>query len=86
MSLFSQIVILLIVLACMVMVLIGIRQLTHFEGFENTDETNHLKDEVEEEGEILSNNNIFHNLVNTEKVDTEKDYKENSKDPFSRKE
>ena len=50
MSIFTQIVILLMVLACMVMVLLAIRQLTHFEGFEDLEETNHLKDEVEEDG------------------------------------
>ena len=66
MSLFIQIVILLGVLAAMVMVLLGIRQLTHYEGFDDAKETDLLKNEVEEKDKILSENNIFHNLVETE--------------------
>lgn len=66
MGLFTQIVILLIVLATMVMILIAIRQLTHFEGFDDSSETNLLKEEVEEDGHVISNNNIFHNLVEAE--------------------
>ena len=66
MGLFTQIVILLVVLACMVMVLMAIRQLTHFEGFEDAEETSHLKEDVEESDNIISNNNIFHTLVDAE--------------------
>ena len=91
MGLFTQIVILLIVLTAMVMVLLGIRELTHFEGFDNSEETRHLRDEVNENGKILSHNNIFHNLVEVEpeKVEVKKreePHKSNSNDPFSRKE
>ena len=87
MGLFTQIVILLLVLACMVMVLLAIRQLSHYEGFEDADETVHLKKEVKEDGHILSNNNIFSTLVETSSDEEKKDnYKANSKEPFSRKE
>lgn len=66
MSLFTQIVILLLVLTAMVMILLAIRQLTRFEGSNDNEETLHLKNEVEEDGHILSNNNIFSALVETE--------------------
>lgn len=91
MSIFTQIIILLVVLATMVMVLLGIRQLTKFEGFENADETSHLKKELDEDESVLSENSIFHNLVDIDKKDKnmkrEKVYqKSNSNDPLSRKE
>lgn len=88
MGVFTQIVILLIVLASMVMVLLAIRQLSHFERFENTKETQTLKEEIDEDGHILSKNNIFSTLVeaNPEEDKLAEDYKSNSKDPFSRKE
>lgn len=73
MSILAQIVILLVVLACMVMVLLAIRQLTHFEGFDDIEETRHLKEEVEEDGHVLSKNNIFNTLVDAEPV---KDFEE----------
>lgn len=63
MAVFTQIIILIVILACMVMVLLAIRQLTHFEGFDDADETVHLKEEVEEDSHILSHNNIFSSLV-----------------------
>lgn len=84
MSTFTQIIILLIVLTAMVIVLLGIRQLTRFERFDNLEETNHLRDEIKDDGNILSNNNIFHNLV--EVKTKEKNQNSNSKDPFSRRE
>lgn len=85
MGTFIQIVILLIILACMVMVLIGIRQLGHFQSFEDAEETSHLKEEVEDDGHILSNNNIFSTLVEPEpeKDIIKRHHKENSKEPFS---
>lgn len=88
MGVFTQIVILMLVLACMVMVLLAIRQLSHFEGFEDTEETVHLKKEVDEDKQILSRNNIFSTLIETssEEEFEKKDYKSNSKEPFSRKE
>lgn len=87
MSLFTQIVILMIVLACMVMVLLAIRQLSHFEGFDDSEETIHLKEEIDDDSHILSNNSIFSNLVEPETEEERiKDYKSNSKDPFSRRE
>lgn len=88
MSAFTQIVILLVVLACMVMVLLAIRQLTHFEGFEDFEETNHLKEEVKEDGHILSHNNIFSTLVETvpDEESNKKSHNSNSKEPVSRKE
>lgn len=86
MSLFTQIVILLVVLSAMVMVLLAIRQLTKFEGFTHEEETIHLKEEVEEDSNILSSNNIFNTLVDTKRVEKPKHYKSNSRDPLSRKE
>lgn len=80
------------VLACMVVVLLSIRQLFHFERFDDSEETNHLKDEVKDDINIISHNNIFKNLVDVEpepiKTDRHKNnnYKSNSKDPFSPKE
>ena len=87
MTVVTQVIILLIVLAAMVMVLLAIRQLSHYEGFDDSIESSRLKEEVENDERILSKNNIFHNLVDSEKgKKTEKVYNENSKDPFSRKE
>ena len=88
MGIFTQIVILMIVLACMVMVLLAIRQLSHFEGFDDSSETDHLKKEVNEDGQIISHNNIFSTLVEAPpEEDMKKEhYKSNSSDPFSRKE
>lgn len=88
MGLFTQLIILLIVLACMVMVLLAIRQLSHYEGFEDAEDTVHLKEEIKEDGHILSNNNIFSTLVETnpEEDKREKHYKSNSKEPISRRE
>ena len=88
MSVFTQIVILLMVLACMVMVLLAIRQLSKFEGFDDAEETLHLKEEVEDDGNILSQNNIFRTLVDASPENEEKkeNYKGNSKEPFSRSE
>lgn len=88
MSMVAQIVILMIVLACMVMVLLGIKRLTHYGNFDDAEETLHLKDEVEEDGHILTKNSIFNTLVDAEpeKVNVKeynKSYKRNSKDPLS---
>ena len=85
MGIFTQIVILIVVLACMVMVLIAIRQLFHYEGFDDLEETSHLKEEVKKDGHIITPNNIFHTLVEVppdEKI-TRKDHNSNSKDPLS---
>ena len=73
---FVQIVILLIVLTAMVMVLLAIRQLTRFKGFDDAEETEHLKAEVEDDGHILSRNSIFSSLVEAES-DLEKDKRKN---------
>ena len=86
MAIFTQIIILIIVLAAMVMVLLGIRQLTHFESFDDSEETDNLKKDLEDDGNILTQNNIFHNLVDVEKNKKEKIYKKTSKEPASRKE
>lgn len=65
----------------MVMVLLAIRQLTHFEGFDDASETNQLKDELEDNGNVLSHNNIFSSLVEAPDEDKSK-----PKEPLSRKE
>lgn len=84
MGIFTQAVILLMVLTAMVMVLLAIRQLTRFEGFDNVEETRNLREEVKDEGEIISQNNIFHNLVEVEVK--EEPHKSNSKEPLDRNE
>ncbi|MCH5238812.1 MAG: hypothetical protein J1F38_01175 [Muribaculaceae bacterium] len=71
MTIFIQIVILIVVLVCMVMVLLAIRQLTHFEGFDDPVETDNLKNEVNKDDHILSKNNIFSTLVEAEPVEIE---------------
>lgn len=87
MGLFIQIVILIVVLACMVMVLLAIRQLTNFEGFDDNEETIRLKEEIEDDGHIISKNNILNTLVEAEpeKEFKHKDYNSNSKEPVSRR-
>ena len=67
MGTFTEIVILIAVLAAMVMILLAIRQLSHFEGFDDADETLKLKDEIRDKDKILSHNNIFHTLVDPDK-------------------
>ncbi|MCH5232211.1 MAG: hypothetical protein J1E78_01135 [Muribaculaceae bacterium] len=79
MSVFVQIIILLAVLATMVMVLLAIRQLTNFEGFDDARETDSLKHEVEDKNSVLSRNNIFHTLVESE-VPREDESIENNKE------
>lgn len=75
MSVFTQIIILILVLSCMVMVLLAIRRLAHYQEFDDSLETNNLKEEIEEDGHILSHNNIFSNLVETEPVKLEDEKK-----------
>lgn len=88
MSIFIQIIILAAILAAMVMVLLAVRQLSHFESFEDEKETTFLKEEVEDKKEVLSSHNIFHNLMEKEEKELKKEkvYSETSKDPLSRKE
>ena len=83
MSVFTQIVILILVLTAMVMVLLAIRQLTKSEGFDDANETVNLKQDIEEDGHILSHNSIFSTLVEAEPEEPEKG-NSNSKEPFSR--
>ena len=66
MGVFTQIIILIAVLASMCMVLLAIRQLAKFEHFDDEKETQTLKHEVEKENKVVSHNSIFHNLVNSE--------------------
>lgn len=77
MSIFIEIIILLIVLACMVMLLLGIRHLTHYEDFDDTEDTVNLRDEIESDNHIMSHNNIFSTLV---EVDPEEDEKIKKRD------
>ena len=76
------------VLSSMVMVLLAIRRLTKFEGFDDETDTKVLKEEIEENAEVLSTNSIFHNLVETsrERDNKKQNYKSNSKEPVSRRE
>lgn len=70
MNLFCEIVIILIVLAAMVLVLLAIRQLAHFESFDDAEETRNLRDEVNEDGNIITRNNVFSTLVEADPEDT----------------
>lgn len=80
MSVVIQAIILLGVLATMVMVLLAIRSLTHYEGFDDAEETDSLKREIEEKNNVLSHNNIFHKLVESEvPIEEEKDDLKNHK-------
>ena len=71
MSIFTQIVILLLVLTAMVMVLLAIRQLTKFETFDDSEETLNLKEELKKDERILSSNSIFSTLVDTKNKEEE---------------
>lgn len=87
MSVFTQIVILLVVLACMVMVLLAIRQLMHYQSFDDAEETLNLREEVKDGRNVMSHNNIFHTLVDSQpEGEAEKVYSSKSKEPFSRRE
>lgn len=88
MSLFTQIVILLIILSSMVMVLLAIRQLAHFDSFDDSEETHNLREELQDDNHIITGNSIFGTLIDAdpeEKI-SKNHYKENSKEPISRKE
>ena len=88
MGIFLQIIILLAILAAMVMVLLAVRQLSKFEGFENQNDTDSLKEEINDRKEIISSHNMFHKLMDAEEKEMKKEkvYNETSKDPFKRKE
>lgn len=86
MNIVVQIIILLIVLACMVMVLLAIRKLFNYEEFDDEEETTFLRDEVEDDIHVVSHNSIFHTIVDTEDSGKHRAYKENSKEPLSPKE
>ena len=80
MGLFTQIVILLIVLASMVMVLLAIRQLSNFKSYDDFNQTSSLREEIKDDGHIITDNNIFSTLVEAEpenKTENER-YKKNS--------
>lgn len=70
------------------MVLLAIRQLSHFEGFENEQDTAFLKEEIDDREEIISNHNMFHQLLEKGKKEMKegKIYNKTSNDPFKRKE
>lgn len=61
---FLQIIIILVILAAMIMVLLGIAQLGRHEAYDNVDETESLKNEVDSDDDVISKNNVFNNLVN----------------------
>lgn len=66
MALFFNIIIVLVIISAMVMVLLAITQLSRSENFDDRDETNHLRHEIREDRNVVSKNNIFHNLVEME--------------------
>lgn len=89
MGFFTQALILIAVLAVMVMVLLGIRQLTSSEGFDDIEETKNLKKEIEGDGRILSDNNVFNTLIKDKEqkgMKRKEVYNGNSNDPLSPKE
>lgn len=84
MGLFTQIIILIAVLASMFMVLLAIRQLARFEHFDDEKETENLKHEVKDNDRIVSHNSIFHNLVDTDETVPQVVKKEGEPDKFSK--
>lgn len=63
MSIFLNILILLVILASMVMVLLGIGHLARTGDYEDNIETKNLRTEIENSEEVVSENNMFHKLV-----------------------
>lgn len=87
MSSLLQIFIVLVLLAAMILVLLGIGQLTKQHSFDDSEETSNLKNELSESDEVVSHNSVFHKLIE-EKIESTKkssDYKNSSKEPSSRK-
>lgn len=68
MATFFQIIIVLVLLAAMVMILLGIGQLGNQDAFENNDKTSHLREDVEETSDVISDSNIFNSLLNKREV------------------
>lgn len=56
-------IILICVLAVMVLVLLSIKEVCNFESYDNAEETKKLKEEVDNEEEIISKNSVFSTLV-----------------------
>lgn len=76
---FFQVILVLVILAAMILILLGIGRLGHENDFEDATETELLKEEVEDENNVISSNSIFKNLV--EKEANPKDHKESSNGP-----
>ena len=89
MAVFFQVMILIVVLAAMVMILLGIRQLTDSEGFEDNLDTEELKRNLVNGRDVISERNIFGNLVDKKDEEVaplvEEVYNSTRHDPSSRK-
>lgn len=72
MAAFFHILIVVVLLGAMVMVLLGISQLTKLGGYENNSETARLKEELDKSEEVMSDNNMFHKLMEKKLVEHKK--------------
>ena len=66
MATFFQIFFVILLLGAMVMVLLGIGELANGREFENYDETESLKAEIESQEDVVSDHNMFHKLVDND--------------------
>ena len=72
MAAFFHILIVVVLLGAMVLVLLGISQLTKLGGYENNNETARLKEELDKSEEVMSDNNMFHKLMEKKLVEHKK--------------
>lgn len=72
MATFFHILIVVVLLGAMVLVLLGISQLTKLGGYENNSETARLKEELDKSEEVMSDNNMFHKLMEKKLVEHKK--------------
>lgn len=72
MAAFFHILIVVVLLGAMVLVLLGISQLTKLGGYENNSETARLKEELDKSEEVMSDNNMFHKLMEKKLVEHKK--------------
>lgn len=63
MAIFIQFLIVSLLLATMILVLLGIGHLNHISDFDSQEETENLKEEIDNSEEVVSNNNAFHKFV-----------------------
>ena len=59
-----QIIIVLILLALMILVMFGIGELGNRELFEKDEDIRHLRNDIEEDPDVISKSSIFNTLIN----------------------